>query len=348
MDPTIQKDHATDITQARTHHHPNPLHPPLNTKPNPIQPLYDKPGTSLMGHSKKVGKAQARTTSDQVPVSTGAPSSLVSTHLKAPKTRQTYNAQLNRGRKWLIQQVEAHASARAAPSPHEPPVVLDDEWIQNPFLHPKAHTALDTPEACTPALLAQYITHQCVTEHLSESTASAIHAAFKLAFMEIPGGKYTGPWRSPQSSAPEGSECSGNPCDDLLVRNVMKSIRNRDWVEGAQHQHSCAMKLQDLRTIWEISMKHCPGNVVDRALGGGLADLEERALVFKHLLWRAFSSLAWTLWTQNFETTNFHFSDLNYDHQEDHGVPHVQITLSNCKGWQKRAQKGDPNLEELR
>ncbi|KAF9514849.1 hypothetical protein BS47DRAFT_1361415 [Hydnum rufescens UP504] len=105
-------------------------------------------------------------------------------------------------------------------------------------------------------------------------------------------------------------------------------------VEGAQCQHSHEMKLQDLRTIWEISMKHCPGNVVDCALGGGLADLEERALVFKHLLW-------------NFETTNLHFSDLNYYHQEDHGVPHVQITLSNHKGWQKRAQKGDPNLEEL-
>ncbi|KAF9515340.1 hypothetical protein BS47DRAFT_1361061 [Hydnum rufescens UP504] len=206
---------------------------------------------------------------------------------------------------WLTMLVEAHASARAAPSPHEPPVVLDDEWIQNPFLHPKAHTALDTPEAYTPALLAQYITHQCVTEHLSESTASAIHAAFKLAFMEIPGGKYTGSWRSPQYSAPEGSECSGNPCDDLLVRNVMKSIWNRD---------------QEM--LWIVLLEEV------------FADLEERALVFKHLLW-------------NFETTNLHFSDLNYDHQEDHGVPHVQITLSKCKGWQKRAQKGDPNLEEL-
>ncbi|KAF9506566.1 hypothetical protein BS47DRAFT_1367300 [Hydnum rufescens UP504] len=42
-------DCATDITQARMHHHPNPLHPHLNTKPNPIQPPYDKPGMSPYG-----------------------------------------------------------------------------------------------------------------------------------------------------------------------------------------------------------------------------------------------------------------------------------------------------------
>ena len=145
-----------------------------------------------MGRTKKEGstansKGRKRATqiSDQAPVSTGAPANLVSAHLKAPKTRQTYNAQLIRGRKWLSAQVEAHMLARAASSPHEPPVALDNEWIQNPFLHPNSPTAFDTPEVCTPALLAQYITYQCVTENLSESTASAIHAAFKLAFTEM-------------------------------------------------------------------------------------------------------------------------------------------------------------------
>ncbi|KAF9503462.1 hypothetical protein BS47DRAFT_1369522 [Hydnum rufescens UP504] len=45
----VLKDHVTDITQARMHHHPNPLHPRLDTEPNPIQPPYDKPGMSPYG-----------------------------------------------------------------------------------------------------------------------------------------------------------------------------------------------------------------------------------------------------------------------------------------------------------
>jgi len=77
----------------------------------------------------------------------------------------------------------------------------------------------------------------------------------------------------------------------------MKSIKHQKKQESVGRVHSRAMLLTDLRKIWMWSVSNCDAGAL-MAISASELTVPQRAHLTEHLLWRAFSSLAWMLWTR--------------------------------------------------
>ncbi|KAJ3514959.1 hypothetical protein NMY22_g14577 [Coprinellus aureogranulatus] len=75
----------------------------------------------------------------------------------------------------------------------------------------------------------------------------------------------------------------------------------------------------------------------------------ERDLLCKHLFWRAVSSFGFTLWTRNFETTNFRYGNIDflgskrprYSSNPVEQPPFLRLSLRERKCWQKKMKNGE-------
>jgi len=95
-------------------------------------------------------------------------------HFKAPKTTQAYSYTIGTAHKWLHQVVLEATNSTGSTSTSNSTTSL--------FLHPLAASSFDKPTEVTAQILAQYISHQVVTEKMSKSTGDTTHAAFKAYF----------------------------------------------------------------------------------------------------------------------------------------------------------------------
>lgn len=112
---------------------------------------------------------------------------------------------------------------------------------------------------------------------------------FFICFFRDSEGRYRSEWSWDEKS------CTGrgNPASSPDVMDTLHAIKKKHGAEGVRN-HSGAMSLQYLQCIYNWSLRECP---VTFPVAETLT-LKDRALIHKHLAWRAFSSFGWTLWTR--------------------------------------------------
>ena len=96
----------------------------------------------------------------------------------------------------------------------------------------------------------------------------------------------------------------GNPATCAEVRDLLISLKNKAAADGgAERHHSVAMKYEYLAQMISWSESVCPFN--PESAPDDLT-IEIRAFQTEHIRFRAFSSLAWTLWTRFAPVKNSH------------------------------------------
>ena len=100
----------------------------------------------------------------------------------------------------------------------------------------------------------------------------------------------------------------GNPATSGDVREVIKSVKNKQSADGVDREHSAAMKREDVDKILAWAMSDCPeigsalhfvNAVLTKEPTAQVHMTEEvRHQVTKCLKFLAFTSTAWILWTR--------------------------------------------------
>ena len=127
----------------------------------------------------------------------------------------------------------------------------------------------------------------------------------------------------------------------------MTSIRNHIQVAGLPRDHSRAIHVEHIESMYTITAAASPPNLVMKAMDlKQVLTKDELKAVQHHLMWSAFASLGWSLWTRNEEITSLRLEHLDWEHKEArHSRNHLRVTLVNRKGWQKRAKGGSSENE---
>lgn len=120
------------------------------------------------------------------------------------------------------------------------------------------------------------------------------HLTISMALIDIhrnKDGLYQGNWEYDELR----HRYRGNPVDAPRVKELIKSIRNM-YAKDGERNHSLAMSLESLESIYACSEKLCPVESVDAHIED--ANMEQRTLRTTHLMRNAFFSLAFVLWTR--------------------------------------------------
>ena len=122
------------------------------------------------------------------------------------------------------------------------------------------------------------------------------------------GGRYRGKWHRDQLS----QHWEGNPAESPEVEDVMRSLKHKANSEDGDRAHSLPMTAAFMEKMLTWSFEACPSlakatKALERAFDDMSSDhnvpalridLEEHALLTRHLEQHAFDMTAWTLWTR--------------------------------------------------
>jgi hypothetical protein len=121
-----------------------------------------------------------------------------------------------------------------------------------------------------------------------------------MIFIARDGNTYRGDWHFCERTC----QWIGNPALCAEVQDILKSISNRAAADGGERTHSAAMTYGLLEKMIDWSNRACPYDppvaattLLDPAKFG-LRSAEEEIFQTQHICFRAFASLAWTLWTR--------------------------------------------------
>ena len=113
-------------------------------------------------------------------------------HRKAAKTTENYSGHIRRGREFLANFVSEEQNAETAWIAGEGPRMSgdgEDEAVHSSSLaqeDPEFVGAFDAaPVKCTPVAIKLFLAKKCFEEEHGESTAVAIHAAFKDLYKQL-------------------------------------------------------------------------------------------------------------------------------------------------------------------
>ncbi|KAG1789049.1 uncharacterized protein HD556DRAFT_1311616 [Suillus plorans] len=210
-------------------------------------------------------------------------------HKHANSTRKNYGSYVDRGQKWL----KVHASATGC----------GDEESHNDDAYEDAtfRDALEQiPNQHSDKALALFISYKYFHENNGQSTCDGIYAAFKKA-----GDTYCGKWNFNETQR----HWEGNPACLAEVQDVIKSVRHKTNSEGADRTHSIAMS------------KGFMDRILTRLLEGDTMatdnlTLELRTSITHTVMYQAFSTTTWNLWTRCFELIKLKKKDLTIDPSE--------------------------------
>jgi hypothetical protein len=111
------------------------------------------------------------------------------------------------------------------------------------------------------------------------------------------GGTYRGQWHYHETR----KRWEGNPASSAEVADVLTAIKHKSGAEGGDRTHSLAMAKEYMERILKWSEGKVSVEAVQNVLknaGQTSVTVEERALMTKHLQFRAFASTAWTVWSR--------------------------------------------------
>ncbi len=115
----------------------------------------------------------------------------------------------------------------------------------------------------------------------------------------------------PWEPHPDCLHRKGNPCDTLEVKQIMTSVRNHIQVAGLPQDHSHTICIEHIESMYAITAAASPPNLVMKAMDPKQVLMkDELKAIQHHLMWSAFASLAWSLWTRHEITCNFIYKNL--------------------------------------
>ncbi|KAG1883365.1 hypothetical protein F4604DRAFT_1920566 [Suillus subluteus] len=271
-------------------------------------------------------------------------------HKHASSAWKNYNSYIDRGQKWL----KVHASATG----------YRDEESHNgdAYEDPTFRDALkEIPNQHSDKALTLFISYKCFHENNGQSTCDGIHAAFTKYWEEAASNTYRGKWHFNETR-----KCwEGNPACLAEVQDVIKSVRHKTNSEGADRTHLVAMSKGFMDRILTWVRKCCPSETYmalvrmllegDKTATDNLT-LELRTSITRIVMYQAFSTTAWNLWTRCFELIKLKRKDLTIDPSDVNTAfrkylynetlsikdshARFKVFLSNRKGWQRKVDKG--------
>ncbi|KAG2041203.1 hypothetical protein BDR03DRAFT_1007530 [Suillus americanus] len=284
--------------------------------------------------------------------------------------RKNYNLYIDHGQKWL----KVHASATGC---RDEESHNDDAAYEDPTFR---DALKQIPNQHSDKALALFISYKCFHENNSQSTCDGIQAAFKstgrkreywcstsvvthltLTPYNRAGDTYRGKWHFNETR----KRWEGNPACSAKVQDVIKSVQHKTNSEGADRTHLIAMSKGFMDRILTWVCKSCPSETymaLDRMLLKGDTTatdnltLELHTSITRIVMYQAFSTTAWNLWTRCFKLIKLKRKDLTIDlsevntafgkylYNETLSIKDLhacfKVFLSNRKGWQRKVDKG--------
>ncbi|GBE83276.1 hypothetical protein SCP_0503240 [Sparassis crispa] len=248
----------------------------------------------------------------------------------AQSTRRNYDGTVTRMRKWAAEYGPSEGQdvdishVQAVRDSAEGAVGVDPEFRLAFTGHLKK---------CSGDALALYITFKCLHEGLGTSTATRAHAAIKKYWEELDGDVYRGRWHFDEHA----QRWAGNPVMCAEVQNILDAVNNKYGADGGERTHSAAMQYEYLDQVIKWSESVCP----EISVHIPPVDVESRHVTTKHLLFRAFATTGWTIWSRNFETVALkckHYI-LNAQGPNSSSKPFFKLELVDRKGWRRKNLK---------
>ncbi|KAK7028811.1 hypothetical protein VNI00_014824 [Paramarasmius palmivorus] len=265
-------------------------------------------------------------------------------HTKAGNTTTAYDGRVKQAQEWLakfctaVGKVEDARKAQIDALLEESQDVLDTLLDREDTSSESTHETLPDnfaasfdgpPSNSTPKAIAMFLYIKCFEEDKGKSTAWQIYSAMRRHYDDLDGDTYRGPWREDRDK----KIWVGNPTNAALVQDMVKACKNKDG--ETERTHSKAMSFEDMVALYEWSCKMCPDNLP-------VTDMESLTLKTEHLSFRAFISIAFTLWTRNCETSSLRVKNVDRNPEPRLGATPLDpkcivFRLFNRKGWQRES-----------
>lgn len=114
------------------------------------------------------------------------------------------------------------------------------------------------------------------------------------------GTKFRGKW----THNPLPDQWEGNPVTSAIVDDVITAVKHKTNAEGGDRTHSIAMSARYMDLIFQWSKAECNTSLP-------AANMEDRQKKTVHLMYRAFSMLAWRTWARySYRPQEFFFTFL--------------------------------------
>ncbi|KAH7908328.1 hypothetical protein BJ138DRAFT_371218 [Hygrophoropsis aurantiaca] len=272
-------------------------------------------------------------------------------HFKAANTTKKYGEYVQRGRAFLASLVAEKRAAQVAHGGNNGGDHHDARGLQPEISTDELSMAFDdVPNRYSSMALELFLVEKCLSQGLRGSTAWGIYSGFK-ALWEMQGDSYRGSYSYDDMT----KRVSGNPATSAVVKDIMKTIDNKNGVNGGSRNHAAAMTIEDMRKLMAWSYAQCPADSLDRLISqvknNGRVDGAESRAVGEHLFIRAFTSSGFTIWTRNFELTKLRRKDITWNCKgPPYFIPHFVVNLLNRKGWQRKGEHDgalEGNLYEI-
>ncbi|KAJ7496322.1 hypothetical protein B0H11DRAFT_1715957 [Mycena galericulata] len=273
-------------------------------------------------------------------------------HSKAANTTKKYGESVRNARKWLgvsTGDVTDKKKGKSKVKQRGEDLNSDDEEEEDEpedpaesfkFGAPEYKMALDDiPNEHSPKVLSLYLTYKIFHQGLKIGTADTARAAFKELWKMADGDTYRGRWHFSKTS----ERWEGNPTESAEVEDTMKAIKNKCGQDGGDRTHSLAMTKEFMAKLFTWSDEVCPPSTYFNTT----KTREELTLATKHLMFKAFSSTGWTIWTRNFELIKLKEKDLSFDLEDPQAfnTPYIELRLNNRKGWQRKINKAQKEAD---
>ncbi|KAF9060392.1 hypothetical protein BDP27DRAFT_1430155 [Rhodocollybia butyracea] len=256
--------------------------------------------------------------------------------IRSGNTNTAYDGIIKRMRNWLKYFIKGQNQAQTRGEEVDLDVGFE-EPVDSELMDPEFGTCLEgTPVKCTPEALAMFMSWKCFDKEKGKSTAEQIHAGWKHHYKLLDGDKYCGPWKYNMLI----NKWTGNPCNSSTVTDMLEACKRKGG-ESERH-HSKPMSIVLMEKVYSWSIVVCPDDYL-------VVDAVSLAFKMRHLRYRAFASVGFTIWTRNAETSHLQAKHVDLDPLPRPGAtptdpPFIQLNLRDRKNWQKREGKNETQL----
>lgn len=232
--------------------------------------------------------------------------------LERKNTSSAYNRYLDQGREY-IKNIVAGERARMAGDgtilPRGLPKHMDQLKTEADFA--ELENSLDgSPNKFSALAIEMFMTQKCLVKGCGKSTAKGLFIARSVDFGTHckPFMILIGTWNTHIQCYRDGLKYSEARCPARApkVTKILKAIQIQEKEQkdhtGLNRAHAEAIAIEELTTLIQWSEKTCPNNGVEDLLKREhktMATVEELKFTWAHALFRAFTSVSWTLWTRS-------------------------------------------------
>ena len=229
-------------------------------------------------------------------------------HGCAANTTKKYAKNVERARAWLHHYLQPNGSVDPLQKGigNDIGVVSADDSIYD---DPEFRNALDDIlNRYSDKALALFLSYKVFHENQGQQTCDGAYSAFKRLWTNVyvpvvlkalldvdpspvrDGDTYCGKWEFNESR----KRWEGNLALSAEVQDVREAVKHKCGAEGGDWKHSLAMSKEHMETMFEWSESTC----LESVYNAKATSIEEQALRTKHLQFRAFASMGWTVWSR--------------------------------------------------